>query len=275
MAMSSAEGGLELLDRERIWADLTEAARARLSRLEVYPVLDSTNACLLVQARAGCPGGAVCLAEQQTAGRGRQGRGWLTPFGASLALSLLWRFQARPEALSGLSLAAGIAVARAVESEGVREVGLKWPNDVLWRGRKLGGILLESGVTAGSAHVVAGIGLNVALPREAAAVIDQPWVDLREILGMERVSRNRLAASLIGELFGIFAEFGRGGFADLAAEWARFDQVTGRRVTLRLANTFVAGIARGVDATGALLLERADGVIAPYIGGEISLRFEP
>lgn len=266
---------LELLDRELILAGLTGEARARVSRLELHPVLDSTNAYLLAQARAGWPSGVVCLAERQTAGRGRLGRDWLTPFGAGLAFSLLWRFETQPEALSGLSLATGIAVARGLRDVGVTEVGLKWPNDVWWRGRKLGGILLESGVTADSVHVVAGIGINIALPGEEATVIDQPWVDLREILGTGRIARNRLASSLIGELIQIFAGFERDGFAGLAAEWARFDRVAGRRVSLRLANTLITGVARGVDATGALLLESADGVITPYIGGEISLRVEP
>jgi len=153
---------LELLDRERILAGLTATARAGVSRLETYSVLDSTNRYLLTGAQEGWPSGAVCLAEQQTAGRGRQGRSWLTPFGASLAYSLLWRFAGPLEALSGLSLATGLAVARVLKGAGVSEVGLKWPNDVWWQGRKLGGILLESGGSAGDFYVVAGVGLNLA-----------------------------------------------------------------------------------------------------------------
>lgn len=266
---------LELLDRERILAGLTATARAGVSRLETYSVLDSTNGYLLAVATQGWPSGVVCLAEQQTAGRGRQGRSWLTPFGASLAYSLLWRFAGSPEALSGLSLATGIAVARVLKGAGVSEVGLKWPNDVWWQGRKLGGILLESGGKAGDFYVVAGVGINFALPRQEALVIDQPWVDLQEILGVEQISRNQWAAALISELVETFIEFERGGFADLAAEWAQFDQVVGRQVSLHLPNATVTGIARGVDATGALLLETADGRIKPYIGGEIRLRIAP
>jgi BirA family biotin operon repressor/biotin-[acetyl-CoA-carboxylase] ligase len=265
----------ELLDRARILAGLTPTARAGLSRLDVYPVLDSTNAYLLARAHENWPRGAVCLTESQEAGRGRQGRAWQSPFAAGLAGSLLWRFQGSPAALSGLSLATGIAVARALREIGVAEVGLKWPNDVVWRERKLGGILLESGGVAGAFYVVAGVGLNVALPAAAGALIDQPWVDLREILGAERVSRNRLATLLIGELIETFVRFESGGFADWAAEWADFDRVIGRRVSLKLPNTTVTGTARGVDATGALLLETADGRIQPYLGGEISLRLEP
>lgn len=265
---------LELLDRNRILAELSDAARSGLSQIEVYPALDSTNTYLLAGARAGWSSGAVCLAEQQNAGRGRQGRNWLTPFGASLALSLLWRFNVPPEALSGLSLATGIAVARSLRDSGVPEVGLKWPNDVWWHGRKLGGILLESGGTAGMFHVVAGIGVNVALPRQDAMRIDQPWVDLQEILGAVPIARNRLAAVLIGELIDTFNRFEREEFSGFAEEWARFDQVRGRRVRLQLPNATVAGVARGVSATGALLLETPDGRITPYLGGEISLRVE-
>lgn len=265
---------MDLLDRDSILAGLTDAARAGLSRLEVYPVLDSTNNYLLSKVGQNWPSGAVCLAEQQQAGRGRQGRSWLSPFAAGLAGSLLWRFPVAAAALSGLSLATGIAVARSLRAMGVAEVGLKWPNDVWWHGRKLGGILLESGGKAGAFFVVAGVGLNVALPKSEAMVIDQPWVDLAEILGADRVSRNRLAAVLISEWIETFVRFQQSGFADLAATWADFDQIAGQAVCLNLPNAVVSGVARGVDATGALLLETADGRMTPYIGGEISLRVE-
>jgi BirA family biotin operon repressor/biotin-[acetyl-CoA-carboxylase] ligase len=243
---------LELLDRDRILAGLTDAAHANLSRLEIYPVLDSTNNYLLAKVGEDWPSGAVCLAEQQQAGRGRQGRSWLSPFAAGLAGSLLWRFPVSAAALSGLSLATGIAVARALRQIGVAEVGLKWPNDVGWRGRKLGGILLESGGKAGAFFVVAGVGLNVALPQSAATAIDQPWVDLAEILGADRISRNSLAALLISELIETFpSDFSRRASPTLAAEWASFDQVAGQPVRLNLPHATVTGIARGVDATGA------------------------
>jgi BirA family biotin operon repressor/biotin-[acetyl-CoA-carboxylase] ligase len=272
--LNDASVKLELLDRERILTGLTETARAWLGRLEVHPVLDSTNDYLLARVGEDWPSGSVCLTEQQQAGRGRLGRSWLSPFAASLAGSLLWRFHLPAAALSGLSLATGIAVARALRNFGVAEVGLKWPNDVLWHGRKLGGILLESGGGPGAFFVVAGVGLNVALPSPAATAIDQPWVDLREILGVKRISRNRLAALLISELVETFVRFQQDGFADLAAEWADFDRVAGRRVRLTLPNATLTGIARGVDATGALVLETADGRLQPYIGGEVSLRLE-
>jgi BirA family biotin operon repressor/biotin-[acetyl-CoA-carboxylase] ligase len=273
--MNGASTGLELLERDRILAGLTETARAWLGRLEVHPVLDSTNDYLLARIGEDWPSGSVCLTEQQQAGRGRLGRSWLSPFAAGLAGSLLWRFHLPAAALSGLSLATGIAAARALRNFGVAEVGLKWPNDVWWRGRKLGGVLLESGGGPGMFTVVAGVGLNVALPSAATTAIDQPWVDLREILGVERPSRNRLAALLISELIETFVRFQQDGFADLAAEWADFDRVAGRRVCLTLPNTVLTGIARGVDGAGALLLETADGSLQACVGGEISLRLAP
>lgn len=267
--------GLDLLDPTQIRRDLSAAASAWLTRLEIYPVLDSTNNYLLAKAEKDWPSGAVCLTEQQQAGRGRLGRAWLSSFAGSLAGSLLWRFSSAA-VLSGLSLATGIAVARALRRCGVAEVGLKWPNDVWWRRRKLGGILLESGNAAnGGCFVVAGVGLNVALPPPTVGAIDQPWVDLREILGPGPISRNRLAAVLLSEWLETFARFQQDGFRDLAAEWADFDQVAGRRVRLILPNATLSGIARGVDANGALLLETATGRLQPCMGGEISLRLEP
>ena len=266
---------LELLDRERILAGLTTAVSSWLSRLEVHPVLDSTNNYLLAKVGEGWPSGAVCLTEQQQAGRGRLGRSWLSPFAAGLAGSLLWRFLLPAAALSGLSLAVGIAVARTLHRLGVTEAGLKWPNDLLWRQRKLGGILLEfGGESGGPCQVVTGIGLNVAMPRPAEAAIDQPWVDLRQILGPGQVSRHRLATVLLSELVAVFTRFEQTGFAGFQADWQRFDLTHGQPVRLTLPTSTVDGIARGVDDSGALLLETADGV-RRFLGGEISLRLRP
>ncbi len=138
--------------------------------------------CRRERGRIGPAARSVWLNSRALAGAGwdAAGRRRLEPV---LALSLLWRFHLPPDALSGLSLATGIAVAHALQQLGVTEVGLKWPNDVWWRERKLGGILLESGSDAGVCYVVAGIGLNVNLPSSAGDLIDQPWVDLQEIMG--------------------------------------------------------------------------------------------
>lgn len=266
---------IELLDAARIEADLTAAARPWVSALEVRERIDSTNSYLLHRAKEGLAGGAVCLAEWQSAGRGRRGRSWVSPFGANLYLSLLWRFALEPALLSGVSLAVGVALVRALSGLGIDGLGLKWPNDLLWRGRKLAGVLLEfGGESGGSCYIVAGVGLNVAMPRFAEWQIDQPWVDLRGIVGPPGISRNAVAARLISELITALVQFEQGGFEAFRADWRRFDLTHGRPVTLHLPDAAIAGIARGVDESGALLLETPAGV-RRFLGGEISLRLTP
>lgn len=264
---------LEFLDPSRIIGHLAaDDVRDLVHDIEVHQFIDSTNTYLMERAECGLAGGSVCLAEWQSAGRGRRGRAWVSPYAASLYLSLLWRFSAPGSTLSGLSLAAGIAVARVLHSLGATEVGLKWPNDLLWHGRKLGGLLLEfGGRSSGPCHVVAGVGLNVSLSEQVADAIDQPWTDLQTILGPKRISRNRLAARIISELTLTFARFNRGDFGSLAQAWAPFDLLLGQRVRLSLPNTEIMGIARGIAETGALLLETDTGV-QRFMTGEISLR---
>ncbi len=263
---------LELLAAERIQAALTDAARPWVTGIEVHERLVSTNTYLLNRAKDELPGGWVCLAEYQSAGRGRRGRSWVSPFAANLYLSLLWRFTLEAALLSGLSLAVGVALIRALHGLGIPELGLKWPNDVLWRRHKLAGVLLEfGGESSGPGYIVAGIGLNVAMPHHTEPAIDQPWVDLRSIVGPGQLSRNRLAARLIGELVTAFVQFEQAGFAAFREDWARYDLARNQPVTLSLPTMAIDGIARGVDATGALLLETAAG-IRPFLGGEISLR---
>lgn len=247
---------------------MTDAVRRQLAAVEVFERLDSTNAWLLAAAER-LPGGTVCLADTQSAGRGRRGRHWVSPPGGNLYLSLLWRFACGPERLSGLSIAAGVATARALRALGADGIGLKWPNDVCWGERKLGGILLES-VTDADCAVVTGIGLNVAMPPEAAACIDQPWTDLRTLLGREP-SRNRLAAALLDELIPAYDGFMAGDRAELVSAWAAFDLLAGRHTELHQGERRIRGIARGIDPNGALRLETNQGV-AVFTSGEASLR---
>lgn len=263
---------LEFLDSAQIFAYLADEAQDLIQGIEIHSGIDSTNAYLMERAESDLASGSVCLAEWQSAGRGRRGRAWVSPYAANLYLSLLWRFRTPSSALSGLSLAAGIAVTRVLHGLGATEVGLKWPNDLLWRGCKLGGLLLEfRGRSSGPCQVVAGVGLNVSLSKGVAYTIDQPWADLRDILGSERISRNRLAAGVISEMALTFARFQRGEFGSLVQAWAPFDLLQGHRVRLSLPNTAVIGIARGVTETGALLLETDTGM-RQFVTGEISVR---
>lgn len=259
---------LDLLDAEVIWAQLSDTTRARLQRLDVLLDLDSTNR--FVRAAGPVPGHA-CLAERQTAGRGRRGRTWVSPLGANIYLSLAWRFTGSAGALGGLSLAGGVAAARALLRLGVVGVGLKWPNDLCWRQRKLGGVLLElSGEAAGPCDVVVGVGINVAMPSAAGALVDQPWTDLQSIL--EPVpERNRIASLLLDELIVALADYEQHGLAPFLADWRRLDIAAGREVRLHLPREEVTGIALGVDESGALLV-RAGDTTARYASGEISMR---
>ncbi|MDX1607346.1 MAG: biotin--[acetyl-CoA-carboxylase] ligase [Candidatus Competibacterales bacterium] len=252
---------------EALRAALTPAVRHLLGPLEWLAEVDSTNARLLAAADRGLAGGAACLADAQSAGRGRQGRRWISPPGGNLYLSLLWRYH-RSADLQGLSVATGIAVARALHALGATGVGLKWPNDLLHDGRKLGGILLESR-TGADRPVVAGIGLNLDLPDAAAVSIDQPWTDLRRVLGAP-VLRLRVAARLLERLLPLYADWPAGAH-DLSASWRRFDVLADRRVELCFGDRRCAGIARGIDPTGALRLETATG-LQVFDSGELSLR---
>jgi BirA family biotin operon repressor/biotin-[acetyl-CoA-carboxylase] ligase len=265
-------GALEPLDESAIRAELTPHNAALLDRLEILPETDSTNGHLLARALDGARAGCACLAESQRSGRGRQGRRWHSPPGRNVYLSLLWRYASGPESLAGLSLAVGVAIAGVLRRVGLQEIGLKWPNDLLCRERKLGGVLLESsGESGGSCFVVVGIGLNVAMPDSGAASIDQPWCDLAGELGDATPSRNRLAGLLLDALLPLLADYPVRGLAPWIEGWNRHDVLAGREVRLQFGRETVSGRHRGVDRDGALLVEH-DGRVQRYHGGEVSLR---
>jgi BirA family biotin operon repressor/biotin-[acetyl-CoA-carboxylase] ligase len=258
-----------LLDEQRILDGLPVALRAQLRSLTLLRLVDSTNRFLLEDESAGADGIHVCLAESQTAGRGRRGRSWVSPFGANLYLSVLRAYALAPESLQGLSLAVGIATAGALQSLGVRGLALKWPNDVLLDGKKVGGILLEVSGTGAGSRVVAGIGVNVAMPADAGASIDQAWTDLAAH-GVHP-DRNRLAAQVLGEVITAGELFADAGFEAFRGAWQGLDAVRDREVALQDGENILHGIARGVDASGALLLE-VDGRLERIVSGDISLR---
>ncbi len=262
---------LELLQETEIRAALSPAADTRLGRVEIHHQLGSTNSYLMERALEGACSGYACLAEQQTAGRGRRGRQWVSPFGRNIYLSMLWRFNKGPAELSGLSLAAGLAVVRGLEELGVEGVRLKWPNDVLWDGRKLAGLLLEvAGEADGPSRVVLGLGVNTRLDPEWGEMIDQPWIDLSRIPGGAEISRNRLAARLLESLSETLERFDREGLQPLIAAWQRYDLYHDQPVSLRVGDKLIQGVHRGINGDGALLLEQGEKLV-PFHGGEVSL----
>jgi BirA family biotin operon repressor/biotin-[acetyl-CoA-carboxylase] ligase len=264
---------LELLDRQQIALQLSSEVRHRVAGIEVYACLDSTNSYLMQRANNGLASGSACFAEAQSAGRGRRGRQWVSPFAANLYFSLLWRFAASPPGLMGLSLVIGVAIARALERLGVQSLGVKWPNDILWERRKLGGILLEfGGESSGPCHVVAGVGINVAMSTQAGHAIDQAWVDLRSILGAAPLSRNQLAGLLLNELVTACQQFECWGFKAFRDTWQRLDLTFGQPIILKLPHKTLTGIGRGIDESGYLLVETETG-LERFTTGEVSLRF--
>ena len=261
---------LELLDAAALQAALSPAARDELAGLAVLFETDSTNAEALRQP-APARGTQAWLAERQSAGRGRRGRDWSTPLAAQVALSLSRRVDGGVAALQGLSLAVGVAAAEALHSLGFTDVGLKWPNDLLARGRKLGGILVEvRGDAAGPMQVVVGLGINVCMPPAAARAIDQPWCDLAG-LAPAPVSRQAVCAALLDALLPMLASFERQGLAPWLEAWHRHDLLAGRPVRLDEGARVFEGIALGVAADGALRLRTADGERLCH-AGEASLR---
>lgn len=247
---------------------------AKAYTTHVVDNVDSTNTALMEAALNGAADGTLICTEYQQSGKGRRGRPWHSVLGGSLTFSVLWRFENGLQSLSGLSLAVGLAIARAVNRHSRYPVRLKWPNDLLVDYRKLAGILVEvQGDMHGAAFAVVGVGLNVRLNGAQRDAVDQAVVDLAE-MGVT-VGRNRLLADCLLELHTVLTLFRQHGFAPLREDWLMLDAYAGRAVMLALPDTrSVRGMASGVDETGAFLLRDAQGTIRAYSGGEISLRLE-
>jgi len=277
---------LDLLDAARIRAQLPATAPAP----EVVWSIDSTQAELLRRGSAhALP--AVLLAERQTHGRGRRGRVWQSPLAAHLYLSLALRIELPLARLAGLSLVVGMSLADSLRALGYPGVGLKWPNDLLVDGRKLGGVLVDvSGEIGGPVLAVIGIGINVHMPTAHAHGIDQPWCDLdglariahtppaadgREQCGLAApLSRNALAARVIADLLTTLARFPSTGLTDVVARWRALDALHGQRIRVDDGRAPFDAQALGLAADGGLRVRTAQGERVLY-AGEISVRGAP
>lgn len=264
---------LDLFDGDEVLHNIPPTERAGVKNLHLHVALDSTNSWLMQRGAEGEPSGAICLAEYQLMGRGRHGRQWVSPFGRNVYLSMLWRFDMAPTQVAGLSLAAAIGVLRALRVFECRDAGLKWPNDILWQGKKLAGLLLEvSGEAGGPSQVVVGVGLNTWLG-EAGSTIDQPWIDLSSIPDVLPQSRSQIAARLITELRRVVRDYQSGGLAAFLDEWHQNDLMIGQQVEIRSASQYTRGEHMGIDPSGALRL-LVDGGQRLLHAGEVSLRRE-
>jgi BirA family biotin operon repressor/biotin-[acetyl-CoA-carboxylase] ligase len=267
---------VDLLDRNAILAEISTESRALLNPLDVLLTVDSTNR--YVAEHAVNPPGTthVCVAEVQNAGRGRRGRSWVAPFGCGICMSLSWQFLDAPPTFSALSLAVGVAAVRAFRRLGIDGIGLKWPNDLIWQQRKLGGILIEMrGESAGPAQVVIGIGINMRMPGAVRLMLAEQQAvliaDMHEIMRERTPTRNALIAMLVEEVTKMLQTFSVRGFEPFADEWRRLDTLADAPVRVMSGSETTFGRARGVDLDGTLLVD-VDGHLRRFASGEVSLR---
>lgn len=260
---------LDWLDYPRIIDALGSAKQ--FFDVAVADVSPSTNSVLMERVALGAKSGTVLAAEYQSEGRGRRGRRWFAPLCGGVTFSLLWRFNQGAARLSCLSLAVGVAVARALRELGLHDVQLKWPNDILHRFHKLGGILIElSGDVLGPTYAVIGVGVNVRLDEPSLVLIDQATTDLASLL--DRLPpRSMILGKLLVHLGQVLAQFEAQGFAPLRNEWLAYHAYQNRSVRMLLPrNAVEEGVVSGVAEDGSLLLDRRGGVTR-YTVGEISL----
>ena len=260
---------LSLLDSDRISALLSPYGWGFCFLEEV----DSTNAEAMRLLQSGMAPPFVVLAEAQTEGRGRRGRVWQSPAAQNIYFTLALRVSGGPRALSGLSLAVGLAVREALDRFGVQSCGVKWPNDVYADGQKIAGILLElTGDPADVCHVVIGLGVNVNMCSHGIEV-DQSWTSVRQQSG-KLADRSELVGNLSEALHHYLKRHAAGGFSSLRSEWEAKNIWHGRRCALSTGSFEVRGSILGVDDQGALRLLVDGKGEQRFCGGELSLRLE-
>lgn len=260
---------IELLSEEKIVSHIEQSNIT--AKVEVHNVIDSTNSYLMRRLPNQNTPGQVCIAEYQSAGRGRRGRQWISPFGSHIYMSMYWSLEEGMSSAMGLSVVAALAVSDAIKALYKTDVELKWPNDIYFKGVKLAGILIDlEGQAMEPCHCVIGIGLNINMPAKSAELVDQPWTDLSSAIGGE-IDRNILAASIISALIKRLEVHSETGINTMVAQWHEHDVYFNKAVSLITGDKATRGICRGINAQGALLLE-VNGKVSPVYGGEVSLR---
>lgn len=273
---SSSEIGIvlprevERLKAASIRTNIQDSTWQQTLNLQVVPFVGSTNSELLALAESESIQGRVLVAELQLQGRGRFGRDWFSPFGQNVALSMGVELTASPQAVSAVSLVVGIAVAHTLAELGVESVSLKWPNDVLLNGLKVGGILVESLSVSSPMVVVIGIGLNYGSGQQLHDKLQDPVGDVTDWL--QPPARNRLCAGLIESVYTHVAQFNQVGFEEFLTQWKQLDALAGNTVCVRRDNTEFTGTATGIREDGALLVCDSNGVQQALVAGDVSIR---
>lgn len=255
------------MDKKLIEKMLDPEVFKELEDVLVFEEIDSTNSECMRLLEAGLQGNQLILANTQSAGRGRRGRHWSSLPGAGIYFSLLKEFSLPPDALQSLSLVTALALQEALEQLGIVDIELKWPNDILYKKKKLAGILLELQKSASSLHLIFGVGINLNLPAKALAEIDQPATDLKSIMPNPIVPE-ALVATFCNELFKAIWQFEEGGFAPFQHRWNSLDRYVDSDIVIDNGNKRLIGKSLGVNEIGALVLQTVDGQIE-INGGEI------
>ena len=254
---------LERLDASKILSFVSKENLCYLSDLDIFESIPSTNQFLLEHAKTS-PSGRFCLAEEQTAGRGRRGRTWDSPKGGNIACSLLWRFKGE-QSVSGLSNAIGVMVIHVLQQLGITEdLKLKWPNDILFARRKLAGILLEK---VGECIVI-GIGMNLHLPEPKV----KERIDISEIMD-KTITRNALVGSLVNELLIGLTLFQQEGLKPFIDEWRKHDYLAECNVKVSTPVNELNGLAQGINEAGELIVCDQDQKLHVFSYGEVTVRF--
>lgn len=262
-----SEYTFDCLSSNRIIAALASDALPLMGKLSLFQTIDSTNRFLLEAARQ-AQNGSVCLTETQTAGRGRHGREWISPHGANIYLSVLWRLPLCI-AQQGISLAVGVLLVETLTAMGFAGIGLKWPNDIFYQRRKLAGILIElTNHESKLCNIVIGIGLNVHLPPISLAAIDQPAIDLSTLDSTRKIDRNVLVAEIINKLLPELNHYA--GLTQYQQRWNHLDIFRGELLQIATPQEIVVGNNLGIDENGALLLN-CHGTIRRFYSGNVGL----
>ena len=234
------------------------------STIHYFETLSSTNSWLLKHGQCG----DICISESQTTGRGRRGNNWLSPRG-NIYFSLCWCFDEIVEHWSLLGLVTGVAIAEALHDIGLTNHGVKWPNDIFWQQKKLGGILLETADQSG--RVIIGIGLNIALATDSSKKIGQPATSLVEAMN-ENISRNALVTQLIIRLKEKLNHFKQLNFDQFMQSWQAWDILRGKQVYFDYQNKEVSGKVVKIDKQGRLGLLKNTGELCFYSSADIRLK---
>lgn len=261
----------ELLDKKSISENVADP-HFSADKLHLLDRVDSTSSYLLSLAERQSISAHVCIAEAQSEGRGRRGRVWQANPYQNILMSIAWQFNVGIEALSGLSLAAGVAIVQTLRAIGIDHIGLKWPNDLVSESGKVGGILIDvKGEASGPCLLVLGVGINMKITEKTSSKIDQEWTDISRLTG-HQFQRNKVAGLLISRLTELLNGFANTGFESYRQEWEALHIYNGKSVRLFDSHNEYCGHVEGVDNRGALRIRQQNGQYHLFNSGEISIR---